>query len=260
MVTSFGAPMDESELKDEAQKVNGAAVPSDAPQDLLDPNDPRLISEELNANPDADAYAAPAPPPDADYRVKLKLMRSKDSQGQEVDYLPKLWGKAGKQQAVFVLGIQASIIDPSGKYDGLSGYDYNVSTFVGRENSTKVTTILAKLRRPDGKPWVEKHQRMNSRAWVDLLVKALTGEPECGATTQWEYSCQECGKIAKKTGGDYPRALTGMHHFPPEPSPEKRRAGQQYSPEVKCPLIPAHGYGRARITIARFLSLEELKK
>lgn len=266
---AFGEPViggnANAEASQEQERVNGAtaagAIPSDAPQDLLDPNDPRLTSEELNANPDADAYAAPAPPPDQKWRVKLKLMRSKDAQGQEVDYLPALWGKNGPHpQAVYVCGIQASIIDPSGKYDNLSAYDYNVSTFVGRDNATKVTTIVGKLRRPDGTPWVAKGQRMNPRAWMDTLVKALAGEPECGIESQWEWSCADCGKAAKASGSAYPKSVQGMHKFPEERDRAKKAAGQLYSPEMKCQINPAHGYSRARITIARFLSLDEVKK
>jgi hypothetical protein len=242
----------------EEHKTNGA-TPSGEVQELLDPNDPRLVSEDLNANPDADAYAQPAPPPDGKYRVKLKLMRSKDGQGQEVNYLPKLWGKA-PGQAVFVAGVQASIIDPSGKYDNLSAYDYNVSTFIGRDNATKVTTILNKLRKPDGSPWVAPHTKMAPKAWMDTLVRALAGEPELGIETQWEYSCADCGKAAKQRGEAYPRSVQGMHKFPPEPDKTKRAAGQLFSPEMKCTVNAAHGYGRARITIARFMSLDELKK
>jgi hypothetical protein len=256
-VTSFGAPMEPEDQQQ--QKVNGAAQPSESPQDLLDPNDPRLISEELNVNPEADAYAQPAPPPDGDYRAKLKLVRPKDAQGQEVDYLPKLWGKA-PGQAVFVTGLEASIIDPSGRYDGLKAFDFNVSTFIGRDNATKVGTILNKLRRPDGKPWTDKNTRGNAKFWMDLLVKALAGEPECGITTAWEWSCADCSKDAKARGVAYPKSLLGMHRFPAEADPKKRAAGQLYSPEVKCQLVASHGYSRGRITIAKFLSLEELKK
>lgn len=253
MVTTFGAPLDDPQ-------VEGAAspTPSDAPQDLLDPNDPRLVSEELNVNPEADAYAQPAPPPDGDYRAKLKLMQ-KEVQGQKADYAPALWGKS-PGQAVFVTGIEASIIDPTGKYDGLKAYDFNVSTFVGRDSATKVTTILSKLRRPDGKPWVEKHQRMSPKAWMDLLVRALAGEPEVGITTAWEWSCADCGKDSKAKGTAYARSVVGMHKFPAEQDKQKRAAGQLFAPEMKCQVNVAHGYGRARITIAKFLSLDEMKK
>jgi hypothetical protein len=243
-----------------AGAAGAGATPSDAEQNLLDPNDPRLVSEELNVNPEADAYAQPAPPPDGDYRVKLKLIRPKDSKGQEMDYLPKLWGKA-PGQAVFVTGIEASIIDPRHpEYDGLKAFDFNMSTFVGRDSSTKVSTLLGKLRRPDGKPWTDKHTRGNAKVWMDMLVRALAGEPEVGATTVWEWSCADCGKEAKAKGSAYPKAVLGMHKFPAEQDQKKRAAGQLYSAEMKCPIAPAHGYSRARISIARFLSLEELKK
>jgi len=50
-----------------------------------------------------------------------------------------------------------------------------------------------------------------------------------------------------------------MHKFPPEPDPMKRKAGQAYSAEMKCSANAAHGYSRARVNIARFMSLEEMK-
>src|SRR5258708_5117176 len=120
---TFGAPQQSGEVPREGESpVNGgtqqSALPSEAPQDLIDPNDPRLTSEELNVNVGADAYAQPAPPPDARYRAKLKHLRPKDDRQQEVDYLAKKWGTK-VPQLVYVTGLEASIIDPSGKYDGL---------------------------------------------------------------------------------------------------------------------------------------------
>jgi hypothetical protein len=255
---TFGDPSLGAPATMEAEGQSAAQAPSDAPQDLLDPNDPRLVSEELNANPEADAYAQPAPPPDGDYRAKLKLVQ-KELRGQKVDYIPALWGKS-PSQAVFVTGIEASIIDPSGKYDGLKAYDFNVSTFVGRDSATKVTTILSKLRRPDGKPWADKHTRMAPKAWMDLLVQALAGEPEVGVATQWEWSCADCGKESKAKGTAYAKSVLGMHKFPTEQDKQKRAAGQLFSPEMKCQINAGHGYSRARITIAKFLSLDEMKK
>ena len=254
---TFGPPVTDSELQNTLTTAEPS--PSDAPQEVIDPNDPRLTSEELNVNADADAYAQPAPPPDGKYRAKLKLIRPKDGKGQEVDYLPASWGKK-VPQLVFVTGIQASIIDPSGKYDGLSAYDYNVSTFIGRDNATKLSTILSRLKQPNGQPWVTPHQKMNAKAWADTFVKALAGEPEIGIETAWEWSCPDCGKDSKAKGTAYARPLVGMHHFPPEQDASKRKAGQAYSPEVKCSMNAAHSYSRARITIAKFYSLEELKK
>jgi hypothetical protein len=255
---TFGEPVTGAGEEQSQQTQAPAPAPSDEAQNLLDPNDPRLVSEELNANPDADAYASPPPPPDGKYRVKLKLARKKVG-SDEQDYVAALWGKP-PGQAVFVTGIEASIIDPTGKYDGLKAYDFNVSTFVGRDNATKVTTILGKLRRPDGTPWVVPHTKLSPKGWMELLVKALAGEPELGIESQWEYSCADCGKAAKAKGETYPRSVVGMHHFPEERDRAKRSAGQLYSPEMKCPAVAAHGYGRARISIGRFLSLDELKK
>jgi hypothetical protein len=261
---TFGAPRTDMPAQPGVESpVNGgtpaSALPPESPQELIDPNDPRLTSEELNVNPEADAYAQPAPPPDAQYRAKLKHMRPKNGQQQEVDYLPAQWGQK-QPQLVFVTGLEASISDPSGKYDGLKAFDFNVSTFVGRENATKVSSILSKLKQPSGQPWTTKATRGNAKFWMDLLVKALAGEPEVGIETQWEWSCPDCGKEAKAKGTAYPRALVGMHHFPPEQDPAKRKAGQLYSPEVKCGVNPNHGFSRCRITIAKFLSLEELRK
>lgn len=252
---TFGAPVTDSPNED--TQLSQQADPS--PQEVIDPNDPALISEELNVNLDADAYAQPAPPPDGKYRVKLKLAQKKDSQGQLVDFVPAIWGKKIPQK-IYVIGVEAMILDPSGKYDGLKAYDYNVSTFLGRDNATKVSTIVSKLRQPNGERWTQPNQKLTQRGWIELLVKALAGEPEAGIETAWEYSCQACGEEAKKKGESYPRSVLGMHKFPPETDQTKRKNGQLFSPEMKCAAHPAHGYGRARITINRFLSLDELKK
>lgn len=101
---------------------------------------------------------------------------------------------------------------------------------------------------------------MNAKLWAGTFVKALAGEPEVGIETAWEWSCPDCGKESKAKGTAYARPLTGMHHFPAEPDASKRKAGQLFSSEVKCSVNAAHGYSRARITIAKFHSLEELKK
>jgi hypothetical protein len=243
---NFGAPKyDEPEVH--------SADPLDQVQDVLDPNDPRLVSEPLDVNVDADAYAFPAPPPDAKYRAKLKLVPQEDPQTKEKkNYKTTLWGKNKKAVAVAV--VEADIIDPSGKYDGIKVFDYNVSTFLTRENATKVATILARLKRPDGSPWVGKTERLSVKEWGERLVKALAGEPEIGIETVWEYQCQGCAKEAKDKGTDYPRRITGMHKFPPS----RTKAGE-YDPEMRCQVNPAHGFSRARVQIGRFLHLSELK-
>jgi hypothetical protein len=221
--------------------------------DELDINDPRFTSEILDVNTEGDAYAFPAPPPDGKYRVKLKLQQRENAKKEKVNFTPAIWGK--NQQPVLVASVEADIIDPSGKYDGVKVFDSNVSTFVqGNDKAAKVTTILARLRKPDGTVWAPANAKLGLSAWMELFVKALAGEPEIGIETVWEWSCQGCGKLAKEKGEAYPRAILGMHKFPPNTGGKPG-----YQPEMKCQVNPAHGYSRARVTIGRFLHLSELK-
>lgn len=257
----FGAPQTTTGT---TQATNGVEQPSDAPQELIDPNDPRLTSESVEMNLAGDAFAQPAPPPDAKYRAKLKLEGVKNDKGEVSDY-GVTQTKRGAIVPYYQTGVSATIIDPSGKYDGITVYPPfggMLGTLQGRDGSSKVSTVLARLKRPDGKPWAEPGRKMTQRDWIDLFVKALKGEPEIGIETQWQWSCQSCGEIAKKTGGDYPKGLEGMHHFPQEQDAARRKAhGHNYSHEVQCPIKPGeHGYTRGRAVIARFLALEELGK
>src|SRR2546430_14406481 len=89
----FGTPVPvgQGHVAEDPSKPNGSAapgqpVPSDAPQELIDENDPRLISETLDANLEADAYAQPIPPPDGKYRAKLKLEGVKAEGGEVKPY------------------------------------------------------------------------------------------------------------------------------------------------------------------------------
>jgi hypothetical protein len=149
--------------------------------------------------------------------------------------------------------VKAQIIDQSGKYDGLNVYDRWVGTYMTRENTTKVATILARLKKPDGGPWIEKGRRYTQREWMDLLVQALKGEPTIGVETQWEWSCRGCGEEAKEKHLPYPRSIQGMNKFPQDPKTH------QFLPEMKCQVNPRHEYTRAQVRVARFLSLEEMK-
>lgn len=247
MSSTFGTPT-------YAEPDAASAAPSDAPQDVaeqLDPNDPRLTSEAVDVNAEGDAYALPAPPPDAKYRAKLTLEQVEVA-GSKVDYKP-MQSKKAPVQVYFATGVKATILDASGKFDGIPVFDSWVGTFIGKDGSTKVATILARLKKPDGTPWVEKGKKYNHKEWMELLVKALAGEPEIGIETQWEWSCQGCGEEAKKAGKAYPKSIKGMNKFPFDLATEK------YTPELKCLVVASHGYSRARTTIARFLSLGELK-
>lgn len=258
---NFGAPS----TSQPATQTNGLAQPqpSDAQQPIVDENDPRLVSEILEVNPAGDSFASPPPPPDGPYRVKLKLEGFSDPQGQKRDYGPTMTKGGGGNPTLpyFTTGISASIIDPSGKHDGIVVYPPfggNVGSLIDRQGSSKISTILFKLRRPDGQSWGANFQG-NQKGWMERFVEAMKSEPECGVLLQWEWNCQACGEEAKAQNKRYPRGVQGMGHFPLEADKTKAKAqGHNYSPEMKCPANAAHGYSRGRAVISRFLSLEEL--
>lgn len=252
---AFGTPV---QGRTNDAQAPSAPEPGAEPQELIDSNDPRLTSEDVTMNVEGDAYAQPAPPPDGKYRTKLKLMQVEDAQGGKHDYLPKLTKRPPIVPYLFT-AIEARILDPSGKYDNIPVFDRWVGTFMNRDGATKVSTILARLKKPDGTPYVTPGMRLSHKGWMDLFVKALAGEPEIGIETAWEWSCQTCGEEAEKAGKPYPRSVTGMSKFPAEADPAKRKNGQLFQPEMKCQVNPAHGYSRAQVRPARFLHLSELK-
>lgn len=248
-MAAFGTPQ-----YDDATSVaaGSAADPNAPPQETLDINDPAFTSEALDVNVDADAYAQPVPPPDRRWRAKLKLLKQQVN-GQDVDFVPAKWGEDNPQM-VLVASVQAVISDPSGKYDGLSAYDGTVSTFMLRSGGHKVQTFLRGQKKPDGTLYVPPGTKLNPRQWMDLLVKFLAGEPEVGIESQWEVTCKGCLDDAKKSGSRKPKALRGMHHFPPS-----HKVKGEYDPEVRCAVSPAHGFNRARVQIASVFPLSELK-
>lgn len=219
----------------------------------LDPNDPRLTSEPLDDNPEGDAYARQPLPPDAKYRAKAKIMKVKDAKGTEHDWLPKMHEKSGQPYAF--TAVEFSILDASGMYDGLKVWDRWVGTFMGRDKSHKVGTIIRMLKDPNGQPWIKPGERMNHKMWMERFVKVLSGEPEVGIITQWEWSCQKCGEEAKKKNERYPRGIQGMHRFPQM----KGAKPGVHDPELKCEVNPSHGFSRAQVRIDRVIPVAEVK-
>lgn len=243
-----------------AGAVDNGPVVSDAPQDVIDENDPRLISEPLDINLDADAYAQPAPPPDAKYKAKLKLEGVKqDGTSEKKQYASKNFGKP--PVPAFTTSISCQLIDASGKYDGIILYPAfggGASTAPRRDGSSQVATILTRIKKPDGTAWAPAGVKLNQKEWMDLFVRVMATEPEIGVETAWEASCMKCAEELKPQG-KYAARTTGMHHFPPENDPAKRKLGLSNQPEIKCSVNPNHGYSKARAIVTRFLHLHELK-
>ena len=246
--------------QDPTQGDPSAPEVSSAPQDIIDENDPRLVSETMEVNVDADAYAQPAPPPDAKYRAKLKLEGVKqDGTTERKDYTSRNFGKP--PQPAYTTSISCKILDSTGRYDGLILYPAfggGANTSARKDGSSQVATILARLKKPDGTPWVTSATRMNQKEWMELFIKVLATEPEIGVQTAWEASCRQCGDDLKPQG-KFAARTQGMNHFPMENDAAKRKLGQTHSPEIKCAVNAGHGYARARAIVVSFHHLSELK-
>src|SRR5579864_5729865 len=214
-MSSFGTPSfggAQTTSPTTPQQTNGVVAqpqPGESTLPIVDENDPRLTSEVLDINPAGDAFASPPPPPDGAYRVRLRLEGFTDQQGNKKDF-GTTQTKGGRGNPIipyYTTGISAVIIDPSGKHDGLvlfPPFGGNVGTLVGRDGSSKVSTILGKIRKADGQYWSQNFQG-HHKAWIELFIKAMASEPECGVQTQWEWNCQTCGEEAKASGRPYPK-------------------------------------------------------
>lgn len=227
---------------DEAQNGTSAL---DQPAEGIDLNDPRFASEDIGVEPEKDAYAAPPPPPDADYRAKLKLL-DVEYKGQKVQYAP--WASSDGSKVAFFSKIEATIQDPSGKYDNLKVFDSWFSTMLNRDGSTKVSTLLSRL-------GVAVPARASHKVLMDLLVGALAKEPDIIISTQWEASCQACSEAFKNSGkqGVKPagaKGIRGMNRFPLVPGKLN-----EHLPEVDCPTDAHHGKMVAQARIAGFKKL-----
>lgn len=257
----------------QAAQPNGAfsngsgtiAPPPDVPQAVIDPNDPRLLSEEQNLDPKGDAYAVAPLPPEGRYKAKLKLIGVDDDKKYQGHNF-QLTATKKDNLPYFSTGIGATIIDPSGTYDGITVYPEfggEVGTLVaGKMTASKVSSIVGKLGNgPNGQPWYPTG-RMTQLAWMVYFVeKVLPSEPGIGIEIQWQASCPACGtavKEAKNAGqaASYAPTIKGMMSFPPERDPEKIKKGQRNSPNLNC---QKHGTYRGRAVLVGFLGLDEVK-
>jgi hypothetical protein len=211
-----------------------------APTGELDLNDPKFASEDIGVNPEGDAYATPPPVPDGEYRAKLKQLDVKDSKQNMVRYAP--WSK-GDKVALFT-ALEATIQDPTGKYDNLKVFDRWFSTMLNRDGSTKVSTLLNKLGVPI--PGQASHKIL-----MDLLVNKLASEPEVIIVTQWEASCEKCRNEAKANGSKAPRSIVGMNKFPYLPG-----STTEHNPDIVCTADAKHGTMTAQPRIAGFKAIK----
>ena len=127
--------------------AEAAAAPGEQPQ-LIDPNDPRLTSETLTDS-GADAYAILPPLPDGKWRAKAKQVDIKDDKGQQQRYSVFSRPKMANGAPFFATNVEFSIIDHSGKNDGVKLTEYWVKTLIDdRKGTSQAATLIRKLGKP----------------------------------------------------------------------------------------------------------------
>lgn len=245
------------------QQVNGTEVPGQgvdaAPAEVIDPNDPLLTSEALTIG-EGDAFAAPPPPPDAKWRVKLKHEGVKQEGSTEVlPWVPVIQrDRAGNKIGMYARTVMSvTIQDPTGKYDGyhLQVPFFYMDTKANKDGVSRVSTVLGLLKKPDGTPWIKAGDKFpNQRALMELFIQALQSEPEVGAESTWEVTCDVCAAKAKASGG-FAKSIQGMTKFQ-----GSKTVRGQYDPDFACMVDRGHGYSRARATATRFFSEKDLPK
>lgn len=245
----FGDPTYEEEVKTGATPAASAnGQPQDA--DYIDPNDPLLTSESLTEDTTADAYKIPPPAPDGFWRAKLKLVPIKDAKGAMVPVRTWRHENMNDGRPMFVVDVEAALIDLSGKYDGTRITEHFVKSGVDkRKNVSQMTTITVKA---GGAPAAAPS---NEKTRYDALAKALAGEPEVVVETFWEASCMKCGEAADKKGEKRPGTfLRGMHRFP---QVRDAKGAMEADPITQCPVCK--NPCRAQIRIGGFHKLSDQK-
>jgi hypothetical protein len=200
---------------------------------VVDLNDPRLTSEQLNENAEGDAYAVPPPIPDGKWRAKLKQVDIKDAEGQLRRFAAFCYPKMNDGKPFLATNMECQILESSGKWDGIKITEYWVKTAIDRSGNSQVGTLLTKLKQPLTP--ASPGQRM------EQFLKVLAAEPELVVETAWEASCMTCQEAAKKRGERAPKPfLVGMHRFP-----QLRTGG--HDPVMFCPACKSQVHAQARI-------------
>lgn len=222
---------------------HGANGATKSEHEIVDLNDPRLMSEQLSENPAGDAYALPPPLPAGKWRSKAKQVDIKDDKQNLQRFAAFVRAKMNGGKPFLATNVEFTVLESSGKWDGTKLTEYWVKTVVEQRSGTsQIATLLAKFKQPV--------VPATPGARMEQFLKVLAGEPEIVIETDWEASCMQCQEIAKKKGEKQPRPfMLGMHRFPQV----KIQGIMQHDPVVKCP--EGHQV-RAQARIVQFHSLE----
>jgi hypothetical protein len=174
----------------------------------IDLDDPELLAFEFETNSGVDAYEMPPPVDDGKYRVKLKQIDVKDAKGNVVRWAVKKKEGTNEGRPYAYTAIEAQILQPGGKFDGLKVRDSFISTMKNKRNGgVPVVTILDAL-------GVKVPQKANAKELMELLLKTLAGEPELVIETAWEGQVSQEETELYKAKGLYPPTVRGQHRFP----------------------------------------------
>lgn len=190
-------------------------------QVTVDLNDPSLLEESLEFDPTVNPYDMPPPPPDGRYKVKLKQIDTKGTDGQpalfkidqEKDYSTPGTAKPvflsnGKPKLFLSAALEASIIDPSGKFDGVKLFDRFMDSRTNRQGGVPMIHLLRCLGTP-------VPNNVNLATLRELFKKALALEPECEVESTWVGNIsQDDSEHYKDRGEKAPKRVRGMHRFP----------------------------------------------
>lgn len=189
---------------------------------VVDLNDPNLLAMELDTSAEGDPYATPSPLPDARWRVKLKQRELNGPNGEKVLFTVKQRHEKGQPSYVknlrgeevpdYVLNasIEAKVQDPSGKFDGISLYDYQMNSRLDkRRGGVPILWLLQCLK-------VDRPKVMAFGALKELFQKSLASEPDCEVETHWVASPNQTDQERLEAAGikTWDVEVKGMHNFP----------------------------------------------
>jgi hypothetical protein len=215
-------------------EISSEGTSASSPGATLDLSDPIFLSEDLDSNENVDAYAAPPPLPDGRWRAKLKQIDVKGPGGEMVRYKP---GATKKDARPYLMtALEAKVQDATGKHDGQNVYDRFVSTLPARNGGIPIVRILTCL-------GVKLPAKGSHKLYMDMLLKALAGEPELEIETAWEGQLEQADQETVEAAGHRVPTVRGMHRFP-----EDGKGGRIPDLDIEVGGKKYHMRAQARIT------------
>lgn len=214
MATTTAAPAGSDDFAqpiylDEQAGSSGSTASSSTPSlddaaPILNLDDPNLLMADMDTNADVDPYAAPPPLPDGRWQVKVKQLDVKDSQGQPARFAVK----QGKDGGVYAYtALECTVVDPSGKFDGIKLHDYFLSTRPQRNGGIPIVRMLTCLK-------VQLPAKVQAKLLMDELMKALAAEPLVEVDTVWEGGLDQADQERFRASGEREPRVLGQHRFP----------------------------------------------